>query len=409
MNIIMITASLPPLPSGGAELQALKLAAELGRRGISVSFLTPGKGQIKGRSRLNGMPVNHLSSIFSRSFELLSRLKKNKEINTTRIEYDDLKEVTHEITRKVGWATIVYYNIFFWHCLLSLWPRRRSFDIIHAHTMEWSAIVAVRLGRALKKPVVIKDSTMNGFQSLARFPSGRKLQSMIRQHAHFVAMTKTIHENLLLAGVVEERITDIPNGIVVDKEIPPSSRDGKLTKVLFVGNLYQQPAKGVDILLYAWRKVHEQFPAAILQIVGDGVVPEYKELTDRLQITNVVRFLGKQRELAGYYSSADLFVLPSRREGMSNALMEAMMHGVPCIATDISGCRELITKNVNGILVPPGDPVLLANGISYLLSNPGIAQAMGEKGRESIISNFNILKVADKYVTLYKKLLKSYH
>jgi len=405
----MIAASLPPLPSGGAELQALKLGEELGRKGINISFLTPGKGRIRGKSILNGMPVYRLYSIFSRSFERLALLKKKREIKSVRIEYDDLKEVTNEISRKVGWGTVIYYNIFYWHSLFFLWPRRRSFDIIHAHTMEWSAIVAARLGRTLKKPVVIKDSTMNGFRSLARFPSGRKLQIMVKHQAHFVAMTRAIHENLLLAGVVEERITDIPNGIVVNKETPPSVRGGKLINVLFVGNLYQQPAKGVDILLHAWRRVHVQFPDVVLQIVGDGVVPEYKELTDRLQITDVVRFLGMHSELAGYYSSADIFVLPSRREGMSNALMEAMLHGVPCVATNISGSQELITNNVNGILVPPRDPALLANGISYLLSNPGIAKAMGEKGRETIISNFNILKVADNYVTLYKKLLKSYN
>jgi glycosyltransferase involved in cell wall biosynthesis len=409
MNIIMITASLPPLPSGGAEFQALKSGEALGREGISVSFLTPGKGLIRGETTLNGMPVYRLYSIFSRLFERLSFLKRKRKIKPVRIEFDDLKEITNEITRKVGWPTVVYYNIFFWHCLFFLWPKRRTFDIIHAHTMEWSAIVAVRLGRTLRKPVVIKDSTMNGFQSLARFPSGRKLQGIVRRQAHFVAMTRAIHDNLLLAGVVEERITKIPNGIVVDKNPLPSGRGGKLIKVLFVGNLYQQPAKGVDILLHAWRRVHVQFPDATLQIVGDGVVPEYKELTDRLRITDAVRFLGKQSELSGYYSSADLFVLPSRREGMSNALMEAMMHGVPCIATDISGCQDLITKNVNGILVPPGDPVLLANGISYLLSNPAMAKVMGEKGRETIISNFDILDVADQYLILYKKLLKLYN
>ncbi len=408
MNIIMITASLPPLPSGGAELQALKLGEELGERGLSVSFLTPGKGPIRGGSTIKGMPVYYLHSIFNRAFERLSLLKKKREIHSARIEYDDLKEVTNEITRRVGWATVVYYNIFYWHALVFLWPRRRSFDIIHAHTMEWSAIVASRLGRILKKPVVIKDSTMNGFQSLARFPSGQKLQIMVRHHAHLIAMTKSIHENLLKAGVDNERITDIPNGIVVDKKNMTATRGGKPMKVLFVGNLYQQPAKGVDILLHAWRNVHEQFPDTMLQLVGDGVVPGYKEITDRLRITDVVRFEGKQSELAGYYSSADLFVLPSRREGMSNALMEAMWYGVPCIATDISGCQELITKNVNGLLVPPGDPDLLANGIIYLLSNPAIAQAMGEKGRETIVSGFSMQKVADKYITLYKNLLKSY-
>ena len=90
---------------------------------------------------------------------------------------------------------------------------------------------------------------------------------------------------------------------------------------------------------------------------------------------------------------------------MPNALMEAMLYGVPSVATDISGCRDLISNNVNGILVPPKDPVLLAAGISYLLSNPGIAKTLGERGRETIVGNFNMLTVADQYILLYEKLL----
>jgi glycosyltransferase involved in cell wall biosynthesis len=406
MKIIMITTSLPPLPSGGAELQALKLGEELGRKGISVSFLTPGKGRIRGRSMMNGMPVHRLYSIFSWSFEFLSRLRKKRKIKTDRIEYDDQKEVTDEITGKVGWPTVVYYNIFYWHSLLFLWTRRSSFDIIHAHTMEWSAIVTARLGRILKKPVVIKESTMNGFQSLARFPSGKKMQAAVMHDAYFVAMTKTIHENLLHAGIRKEKIFEIPNGIVVGNEILPAQRDGNPSKVLFVGNLYQQPAKGIDILLYAWRLVHAQFPNAILQIVGDGFTPAYTDFTERLQISGAVSFLGKQHDLARYYGSADIFVLPSRREGMPNALMEAMLYGVPTIATDISGCRDLISNNVNGILVPPKDPVLLANGICWLLSNPDKAKVFGGKGRETIVRDFNMSAVADKYISLYAKLLK---
>lgn len=405
MNIIMITASLPPSPSGGAELQALKLGEELGKKGIAVSFLAPGKGHTRGRSTLNGMPVYRLYSIFSRVFECLSCLKKKRKIKTVRIEYDDLQEVTDEITRPAGRPTVAYYNIFFWHCLFFLWPRRRSFDIIHAHTMEWSAIVAARLGRILKKPVVIKDSTMNGFRSLARFPSGRKLQAMIIRNSYFVAMTRIIHENLLLAGVPGEKIFDIPNGIVVGNNTVSGGRSEKPANVLFVGNLYQQPAKGVDILLHAWCIVHAQFPDAMLQIVGDGVTAAFTDFTDRLQISDVVRFEGKQHDLSRYYTAANIFVLPSRREGMPNVLMEAMLHGVPSIATDISGCQDLISNNVNGILVPPKDPALLASGICYLLSNPAIAQALGEKGKKTVAGNFNMSMVADKYVSLYKKLL----
>jgi glycosyltransferase involved in cell wall biosynthesis len=401
----MLVASLPPVPAGGAEMQALKLAGTLSQKGITVGFIMPGKPDVTGMIRIAGMPVYRLHSWANAFFGRLSSYKKRKQPSAVRIEYDDAKEPTSQMIRKVGWPTVVYYNIFFLHALLFLWRRRNSFDIIHAHTMEWSAIVAARLGRILKKPVIIKDSTMNGFGSLARFPSGRKLQAMVMRNACFIAMTKIIHENLLLAGIQEERIFDIPNGIIIGNEVLQAARGKKPARVLFVGNLYQQPAKGIDILLHAWRIVHEQFPDAILQIVGDGVIPAYTDFTNRLQISEVVRFMGKQHDPDKYYAAADVFVLPSRREGMPNALMEAMLHGVPCVATDISGCRDLISNNVNGILIRPKDPVMLAAGISYLLSNPGIAKTLGEKGRETIVGNFNILTVADKYISLYQKLL----
>lgn len=247
---------------------------------------------------------------------------------------------------------------------------------------------------------------MNGFRSLGRFPGGSKLQVEIICNACFVAMTRVIHENLLLAGIPEEKIFDVPNGIATDDY--PFSREssGNLSKVLFVGNLYQQPAKGVDILLHAWGAVQSAFPRAQLQIVGDGVTQGYFDLVDRLGINNSVCFLGKQLDLDRYYAEAALFVLPSRREGMPNALMEAMLHAVPSIATDISGCQDLISNNINGMLVPSRDPAALAAAICYLLSNPVIAQALGRKGRETVIEGFNMPAVADKYILLYKKLLK---
>jgi len=402
----MLAASLPPMPAGGAEMQALRLAEELSGKGVKVIFITPGKPGLTGMTRIGEVAVYRLHSWMNGLFTRVAAIRKKKPSGNIRVEYDDSKEITTRINKKVGWPTVIYYNIFYLHALFFLWRRRRSLDIIHAHTMEWSAIVATRLGKALNKPVIIKDSTMNGFQSLSRFPSGKKLQHMIIRSAHFVAVSKMIHSNLVKAGIREENIYDIPNGIDSRDSIKPVRRNGAPVKVLFVGNLYQQPAKGIDILLHAWRMVHVQFPGAVLQIVGDGVIPAYKDFTDRLEITDAVHFLGKQNDLMKFYTEADIFVLPSRREGMPNVLMEAMLNALPCIATDISGSQDLISNNVNGILVPPANPTLLANGIIYLLSNADIAKALGEKGRETITREYNISDVADKYISLYKKFLK---
>lgn len=334
-------------------------------------------------------------------FEWLAARKKKKANPIVQIEFDDSKEITNAITRKVGWPTVLYYTIFYWHSLFFLWRRKSSFDIIHAHTMEWSAIVASKLGDKLKKPVLIKDSTMNGFESLKRFPNGSTLQQKIINSAYFVAMTEIIKTNLVTAGVPLSKISLIPNGILIKQTI---TRKPSGQKVLFVGNLYQQPAKGIDILLKAWTDVIAIFPKAQLLIVGDGDLESYKVFAGKLGIEKNVIFLGKQNTVSEYYQSADLFVLPSRREGMSNALMEAMMYELPSIATNISGSQDLIQNGEDGILIPPFDVQALAQAICTLLKDPESAKKMGENARSKLLAKFTIQHSAEKYIEIYKKL-----
>ena len=414
----MIAASLPPLPAGGAEMQALRLGKALTRKDVAVSYITPGRAGAEGKGELDGMPVFRLNSIFNRLFAGLSSFrKKQRPALPTRIEYDDATEQTRQIASRVGWPTIIYYHIFYYHGLFFLWRRRRSFDILHAHTMEWSAIVAVRLGRTLKKPVLIKDSTMNGLASLARFPGGSRLQQEIIAGAHFVAMTRVIEENLKGSGVPAEKISRIPNGIAISQQPARPSPAGSSTahpstarppagtlNVLFVGNLYQQPAKGIDILLKAWPSVMAAHPGATLDIVGDGDLPAYHGYAQRLGIGNTVRLRGRQTDIQAYYNNATVFVLPSRREGMSNALMEAMLSALPCVATDISGNQDLIISGSNGLLVPAADPAALSQAIVYMLGHPVEAKEMGRKARETIIRGLDIDVIAAQYFALYERL-----
>ncbi|HEY4966144.1 MAG TPA: hypothetical protein VII28_07080, partial [Puia sp.] len=152
----MLVPALPPLPAGGAELQALKLGEALTEKEVEVRFVMPGKGNIKGETAIKGMTVYRMSSLMNRFFSFLSSYKRNQTWKIDRVEYDDEHEITNQLTKKVGLPSIIFYNIFFFHSLFFIWRRRKDFDIIHAHTMEWSAIVAVRLGEWLNKPVIIK-------------------------------------------------------------------------------------------------------------------------------------------------------------------------------------------------------------------------------------------------------------
>lgn len=402
----MLLPSLPPMAAGGAEMQALRLGKKLMEKGVAVQFVTPGKGKIKGRTDIEGILVMRLYSFASRLFEFLSGLKKKSTKKIIKIEYDDAHDKVDEIDKPVGWPTFLYYNIFYLHCLVFLWPKRNEFDIIHTHTMEWPAIVSAKLGKALKKKVIIKDSTMNGFRCLRRYPSGPKLQRFIINHSCFVAMTSVIEKNLLAEGIPGEKIIRIPNGIEITDPKKENINPNTRLNVLFVGNLYQQPAKGVDILIKAWVGVNKKFPHAKLFVVGEGATRDYFQFTRLLGIENSVRFEGKQSDISKYYAVASLFVLPSRREGMSNALMEAMLWGLPCIATNISGNNDLIEHNKNGLLVPVADISSLTNAICHLLSEPGRAHEMGLEARITIKHRVDIDIIADKYIALYKEIIK---
>lgn len=406
LTVLMLVQSLPPLPVGGAEIQALRLGRELASLGIRVLFITPGVGRVKGKDTCDGMPVFRLHSPLNYLLDLLFVVKKKTARPVSKIEYDDTKETTDAITTPVNLGARLRYIVFFINAWFFLRKRKREIDIIHTHTIEWPAYVGALLSRLFGKKLVVKDSTMNGIFSILRYPAGERKRALIIQQAHFVAMTKVIKENFLKAGVPADRIHAIPNGIAPDGKMwQPLA--GAARKVLFVGNLYQQPAKGVDILLKAWVTVQHTVPGASLYVAGDGELEAYKKYVSDLGIAGSVHFLGKQSDVTGLLLQCSLFVLPSRREGMPNALMEAMMRGVPCIATNISGCQDLIADQVNGLLVPVADVGRLAAAIVYMLEHPEAAAAMGAKARETVCRDFTIQLVAEKYAALYKSLVPS--
>jgi glycosyltransferase involved in cell wall biosynthesis len=104
-----------------------------------------------------------------------------------------------------------------------------------------------------------------------------------------------------------------------------------------------------------------------------------------------------------YYRSADLFVLPSRGEGMPNTLLEAMSCGVPVVASAIGGVVDVITNEETGFLVPPGDHVALARSIVKALSGDGAA--LGARGRKTVTDRFSLDAVTEGYTDLYGSLL----
>jgi glycosyltransferase involved in cell wall biosynthesis len=168
-----------------------------------------------------------------------------------------------------------------------------------------------------------------------------------------------------------------------------------------------KPAKGQDTFLRAAVQVAAHRPDARFAIVGDGPLrADLEALTGSLGLAERVHFFGFQRHVADLLSTFDVLVSASRdNEGHSNSILEAMALGVPVIATDIGGSRELVEPHRTGLLIPPDDDEALAAAILAILSRPASARAMVAQARALVAERFTLEQMVSGYEALYHRQL----
>jgi len=174
-----------------------------------------------------------------------------------------------------------------------------------------------------------------------------------------------------------------------------------------VGNVRR--VKGYDILIKAAALVVAYFPNASFSIAGDVLELDYyyelQALIRDLNLNDRFHFVGGITNIIHHLCTADIFVLPSRSEGFSNALVEAMAASLPVIASNVGGNAEAIIDGVNGLLIPPDDPNALFAAIIRLLSDPTQAKAMGSAGNAFAAEFFTTDAMMKSIVNIYDKLL----
>lgn len=295
----------------------------------------------------------------------------------------------------------------------------RDYDMIHVHQALYPAFISALFGKELlHKPVLVKSASSgvtSDIKLLGEFPFGKlQLKSLLKKMDCLVAMNRTIGKEFMEAGYSESRIAYIPNGVVVPSQ--KKSHHGDVKCVLTTSRLSRE--KGIDVLLKAWAKVLQEEKDLKLVILGQGPLKsELEMLSQSLRLGESVTFNGFVHNVPEYLRSSDLFVLPSRAEGMSNALLEAMGYGIPCIATRVGGNDELIKPKVtegsigkyligeNGLLVNSEDIQGLSEAILYLIRDRRAREEMGQRSRKFIQENYSIDLIADRYITLYQRMV----
>ncbi|RLC64495.1 MAG: glycosyl transferase family 1, partial [Chloroflexi bacterium] len=175
-----------------------------------------------------------------------------------------------------------------------------------------------------------------------------------------------------------------------------SQPDIKVT-ITFVGRLVY--GKGVQNLILAFPELTRKSRARLL-IIGDGSYkPALERLAQSVDRGNIL-FLGqkKQREIAELLSITDIFVNPSYSEGLPTSVLEAGVAGLPIVATDVGGTKEIIEDGKSGFLIPPTNTKALKETICQLIKNKHLREELGNNIRQFVIKNFDWDEIADKWV-----------
>lgn len=306
-----------------------------------------------------------------------------------------------------------------------LWRHRRKIDIVHVHGQDGLGVAAITLAQLLGLPSLLKV-TMAGrvFVRTAwdkPFPRSwrifRRLSNLLARRATaYIAISQQIAEELPRAGYHQERIVRLPNGVdtnrfhpVTDEERIRLRRDLGLPEkakiVLFASRLI--PRKGFDLLLAAWPDIKARHADAHLVVVGGGPAAAIGALQRLNEATpGAVTYIGEVADTAPYLKCADVFVFPSRGEGLPNALLEAMACGCACAASDLEGCQELLDSGRCGVLFTRNNAAALTAAVCALLDAPARARALGQAAHHRAAVHFDITAVARRIISLYEALAR---
>jgi glycosyltransferase involved in cell wall biosynthesis len=400
-KVSIIASSFFPL-AGGMEKQVKMLAEELAKHGKLCWLATPLIENTDSREKLDGFEVRRLGKIHLLFQRVSNACRKRNQVQTlTWYERRELSKgsVLRTVSRSFR---AVLYNLFIsLEVLALLLSIRKKADVLICFSMSSFDALFVFWGRLLGFKNVLRASS-SGAYLFNGVESPFLLNQLLSANA-FVALSDSIREQMETAGVETKRIFTIPN--MVDIPALKWRGDGdKRFGAAFVGNFSQQPLKGIDVLVRSWKAVVEKYPGALLGLCGGGDQTAIRQLIHTIGIERNVVFMGFISPIETVLHSSRMFILPSRVEGMSNSLLEAMSLGMPCIATNISGNSDLIKNGVNGILVPPEEDVLLSNAICFLLSETNTATRLGVEARKTIRESHSRSIVVNKYLKLIGEL-----
>jgi glycosyltransferase involved in cell wall biosynthesis len=287
--------------------------------------------------------------------------------------------------------------------------RDDNVDIVHTHNYKADlyAYVALRSSSTALMATCHtwydNDVVVRMYGALDRF--------ILRRFARVVAVSPSVADRLRRAGVGEEHIRTIDNGIEVGRFASgkPILREQFPNADCLVGVVARlAPEKGIRFLIEAAANVRVHCPGALFLIIGDG--PEHRALEELVRndgLSDLIVFLGKRDDMPDVYASLDVVVQPSLNEGLPMTLLEAMAAGNAIVATAVGAVPTVIEDGSNGILIPPADTPALTNAITMLVQDPERRLRLGRTARRVVEARFSDARMTCDYHAVYRELLSA--
>lgn len=373
MRVCYLTDFFIPHYQGGGERRYYEIAKRLIKKGHTVDIVCMRIAGAKNTEKIDGIPVHHIGPVI------------HKPPQRT------LKDFTSFLLAQRKWL------------------KKHEYDIIEGQGISLFILPWVK--HFLKKPAIalvhdLSSGSKDQWFTRAKIPSlGEKLSVKLPFTKILTVSNGTKKQLTQNYKVDEEKIKVIHNGVdlkLIDsvKTIPTKNR------IIFVGRLI--PHKHVDDLLNAFSTILKQIPTAHLTIIGTGTEEEnLKKLAKKLRLKNT-EFLGNMpdyKTVLQEIKRSSVLALPSTREGFGIVLAEANACGVPVIAYDIEGVRDLVQSGVNGILVQQRDINALTTALIQILNNEHTRTSLGNNGRQRVEKLFTWERTADKIEQFYKNMI----
>ncbi|MBZ0299570.1 MAG: glycosyltransferase family 4 protein [Anaerolineae bacterium] len=294
-----------------------------------------------------------------------------------------------------------------------IWRHRHEVKVVHAQSIDTPLLVGLIVKWLLRKPLVLTVNYNLAVSEKQETLLGRLRLGVLHQSVdRFAAISKTNERMFLDAGLSPNRVSVIPNSIDTDFFHPPTTEARNELRaqhgispdalvIIHSGRLI--PSKRVDLLIQAVAAL-KQHPNVCVLIVGDG--PErtrLEALSEKLNISNRVKFTGAQSEIRDFYWMSDIFAFPTETEGLSLALLENLACGLTVVASDCQGNLDVLQHNVNALIFETGNLEALIEALGSVITNPNQREMLKTSGRVLIERKYSLDVYLESMLKLYEE------